>query len=115
MGSKTEALLRLANEGKKYSCEFKSGTRGQAAYHLVRMALEHDGSSSKVAATLLLSLERGSGFNLQNLVLFDPENRAYADLAITSCAANDFQPSEWLTEEGHDGNMLIKKVRDKWE
>lgn len=105
----------LAEEKSRYDAVMKQSTRGQSAYHLITMALQHGGSSSRVAAKLLLSLEQGGDFNLQELVLLDSTNRGHADLLILSCEAHNFKPSRWITEEGHDGNLLIGKLKDRWE
>jgi len=103
----------LAGERSKYESVMKQSTRGQSVYHLISMAIEHGGSGSRVAASLILALEHGTPFKLQELVLLDPVNRAHADLVIASCKPSDFTPSEWLNEEGYDGKSLLDKLQGK--
>ena len=111
----SELSKYLAEQRKQYLSVISESSRGQSAYQLANIALEHSGSSSAAAASLLLSLEYGKGFNLQDLVLFDSENRAHADLVITGCIAHELWPSAWMSEAGYDGKSLINEVRNKWE
>ena len=104
----------LAKQRNLYSNTFAESNRALSAYHLAVMSLEHGSSSAATAASLLLSLEDGSKFNLQNLIKFDTVNRAHADLVILGCIAHDYSPSKWMTDAGYDGNELMDKLRQKW-
>jgi hypothetical protein len=101
-------------EAAKYQAVLSSSTRGQSAYHLATQAIEHSGGGAETAARLLLSMEYGSPFNMQNIYKFDSENRAHAEVAIAGCVAHELWPSRWMNDEGFDGDIM-KQLRDKWE
>lgn len=88
--------------------------RGQSAFALAVMALEHGSSSAEAAARLLLSLEDGELFNLQTLVKFDSKNRAHADVVILGCQAHEYWPSQWMVDGGVDGVGIMERLREKW-
>lgn len=101
-------------EAEKRAKVLASSTRGKSAHHLASMAIEHSGSGAVVAAQLLLSMEYGHPFNVQNLYKLDSENRAHAEVAIAGCVAHELWPSRWMNDEGFDGDIM-KQLRDKWQ
>lgn len=101
-------------EAEKRTTVLASSTRGQSAHHLACMAVEHCGSGAEVAARLLLSMEYGHPFNIQNLYKLDSENRAHAEIAIAGCVAHELWPSRWMNDEGFDGDIM-KQLRKKWQ
>jgi hypothetical protein len=102
-------------EAAKRDAVLASSTRGKSAYHLASQAIEHSGSGSEAAAQLLLSMEYGTPFNVQNLYKLDSENRAHAEIAIAGCVAHELWPSRWMNDEGFDGSAVMQKLRDKWQ
>lgn len=102
-------------EAAKRAAVLNTSTRGKSAFHLASQAVEHSGSGSEVAARLLLSMEYGFPFNVQDLYKLDSENRAHAEIAIAGCVAHELWPSRWMNEEGFDGNGVMQQLRDKWQ
>lgn len=102
-------------EAAKRAEVLSTSSRGKSAYHLASQAIEHSGSGSETAASLLLSMEHGTPFNMQNLYKLDAENRAHAEIAIAGCVAHELWPSMWMNEEGFDGTDIMQKLRDKWK
>lgn len=104
-----------AREREKGAAILQSSSRGKSAFALASMALEHCGSGAETAARLLLSMEYGHPFNVQNLYRFDTENRAHAEVAIAGCVAHELWPSGWMDAEGFDGAGIMQQLRDKWK
>lgn len=102
-------------EAAKRAVVLESSTRGKSAFHLASQAIEHSGSGSEVAARLLLSMEYGLPFNVQNLYKLDSTNRAHAEIAIAGCVAHELWPSRWMDEEGFDGGEIMQQLHDKWQ
>ena len=101
-------------QAAKYQAVLSSSTRGKSAHHLATQAIEHSGGGSETAARLLLSMEYGTPFNMQNLCKLDSENRAHAEIAIAGCVAHELWPSRWMNDEGFDGDIM-KQLRAKWD
>lgn len=112
MTDKFKALI------KKMAEEEKSKPRALSALHLIDMALEHDSSSSRAAALIILSLEADNWFKFSaiELVHLDSDNRQHANNVLLGVAACDFQPSQWLKRLDIDVtdkiNALIKKYKE---
>lgn len=104
----------IAEQKRKYDSVLSKSSRGQSAYQMAKMSIEHGGSSSAAAAALLLSLEHGRGFNVQDLIKFDSEYRAHAELIIAGCVPHELWPSNWMEEEGYEGKALMEQIRNKW-
>lgn len=102
-------------EAAKRDAVLANSTRGKSAYHLASQAIEHSGSGSETAAQLLLSMEYGTPFNVQNLYKLDSENRAHAEIAIAGCVAHELWPSRWMNDEGFNGSEVMQQLRDKWQ
>lgn len=100
-------------EQAKRTAVLESSTRGASAFHLASMAIEHSSSGAEAAARLLLSMEYGQPFNVQELYRLDSTNRAHAEIAIAGCVAHELWPSRWMNDEGFDGDIM-KQLRDKW-
>jgi hypothetical protein len=95
--------------------KFATGNdKANSAYQLASVALDKSAYCSAAAASLLLSLEDGKSFNLQDMIHFDTANRSHADSLIISCAAFDYWPSKWLIEAGLDGEEIMKNLRATW-
>lgn len=104
----------LKEQIQKRNIVLAGSTRGKSAFHLAIQAIEHSGSGSETAARLLLSMEFGTPFNVQNLHKLDTENRAHAEVAIAGCVAHELWPSRWMTDEGFDGSDIMKQLKTKW-
>jgi hypothetical protein len=102
-------------EAAKREAVLTNSTRGKSAYYLASQAIEHSGSGSETAARLLLSMEYGLPFNVQNLYKLDSTNRAHAEIAIAGCVAHELWPSRWMNDEGFDGSAVMQRLRDKWQ
>lgn len=98
--------------------KFATGSdKASSAYQLASVALDKSAycsAAAAAAASLLLSLEDGKSFNLQDMIRFDTANRSHADALIISCAAFDYWPSKWLIEAGLDGDEIMKNLRAIW-
>jgi hypothetical protein len=102
-------------EAAKREEVLETSNRGKSAYYLATQAIENSGSGSEAAAKLLLSMEYGTPFNMQNIYKLDTTNRAHAEIAIAGCVAHELWPSGWMNAEGFDGNDIMQKLRDKWQ
>ena len=88
--------------------------RGQSAYALATMALEHMGGGAEAAAQLLLAMEYGKSFDFTLLLKFDSTNRAHADLVMQGYKAHELWPSKWMDAAGYHGIDIMDTLRDKW-
>lgn len=89
--------------------------RGESAFALACLALEHDSGSAYAAASLLLAMENGKQFDFKCLLQFDIENRAHADLVMLGYKPHQLWPSIWMNELGYPGTNIMSTLRLKWE
>ena len=107
--------LEMQRQKEERAAVLETSTRAESAYILARMAIDHSGSASEAAARLLLSLEYGQLFNLQQLLRFDTKNRAHAEIVIAGAVAHEMWPSQWMSDIDHDGAGIMQQVRNKWK
>ena len=98
----------------KRSSILNASSRGESAYILAKLALDHGSSSAEAAASLLLSMEHGRDFDFKKLLSFDTENRAHADLVMAGYKPHELWPSKWMDDAGYHGVDVMDTVRDKW-
>jgi len=88
--------------------------RNEATKNLADMALNHDGGGASAAAQLLLSLQYGSAFHLERLVLLDENHRQNALTVLANVLPCDFSPADWLNEMGLNGDEIFAKIKARW-